>query len=323
MDTSLDDLNMITLTLSDDEEEAEEEHPHDKQRSSNDISPNCPADFVQRGSFSSSSTTATSKSLHISYDDDGNLIAMKGLEVPHPYKVVLSKQFEGRYFFLNVETNECKWSLHPTVVWSSGRSGSSQDKVKEAISPQLCLQQQVDHSSSSFNVNDGGSVGIKLNLTNNMHKSRSLPTDLINYNGNNNDDIIDDIPDACLRKSLSTNNERLSDSLPSIHPLGMDRNSRASSVRTSNSSSSRSIQTYNPSAYLRSADSENSSETQDSSMRWTGSTRSADYDDMVFIFPPSPLPFSLSLSLAFVFFFFFPLSSSSFSLTHNNLIFFF
>jgi hypothetical protein len=296
MDTSLDDLNMITLTLSDDEEEAEEEHPHDKQRSSNDISPNCPADFVQRGSFSSSSTTATSKSLHISYDDDGNLIAMKGLEVPHPYKVVLSKQFEGRYFFLNVETNECKWSLHPTVVWSSSGRGSSQDKVKESISP----QQQVDHASSSFKENDGGSVGIKLNLTNNMHKSRSLPTDLINYNGNNNnddiDDITDDIPDAYLRKSLSTNNERLSDSLPSIHPLGMDRNSRTSSGRTSNNSSSRSIQ-YNPSAYLRSADSENSSETQDSSMRWTGSTRSADYDDMVFIFPPFPCP-SLSLSLS-------------------------
>jgi len=52
------------------------------------------------------------------FDASGDVIATEGLRVMEPWVVLCSKKFEGRYFFLNIETNETAWTLNRSIIFS-------------------------------------------------------------------------------------------------------------------------------------------------------------------------------------------------------------
>jgi len=49
-------------------------------------------------------------------DEDGKVLAIKGLVVPKPWRVVESTKFKGRFFFLNTNTRKTEWSLDFAVI---------------------------------------------------------------------------------------------------------------------------------------------------------------------------------------------------------------
>jgi serine/threonine protein kinase len=50
------------------------------------------------------------------YDDDGKVLATKGLRVKPPWVVLKSNKFDGHYYFFNVETKTSAWSLEASVI---------------------------------------------------------------------------------------------------------------------------------------------------------------------------------------------------------------
>jgi len=54
--------------------------------------------------------------LDLYLDSNGNIAATKGLIVDAPWVVRESKNYPGRYFFLNTATKRTAWSLEPRLL---------------------------------------------------------------------------------------------------------------------------------------------------------------------------------------------------------------
>jgi hypothetical protein len=67
------------------------------------------------------------KSTPAFFDDDGKVLATKGLEVNAPWIVLKSNKFDGHYYFFNVETETSAWSLDPAIVGISPADESSRE----------------------------------------------------------------------------------------------------------------------------------------------------------------------------------------------------
>jgi len=59
------------------------------------------------------------------YDDDGKVLATKGLTVNPPWVVLKSNKFDGHYYFFNVETKTSAWSLDAAVIGIAAQNESA------------------------------------------------------------------------------------------------------------------------------------------------------------------------------------------------------
>jgi serine/threonine protein kinase len=94
------------------------------------------------------------QSPEVMHDSSGNIVASQGLQVCAPWVVFASKKFDGRYFFLNSETNQSVWSLPPNYIITPSTAEPQPSKVEalpvicEAARAAACAANENDQWSS-------------------------------------------------------------------------------------------------------------------------------------------------------------------------------
>jgi len=89
-------------------------------------------------------------------DSEGNVLAMKDTIVKHPWIVLPSSKYKGRFYYFNTETKTNAWALHPSLI---GRAPAAVQDAPETAKPSdLDLPCIVELASFDGKVGDATTV---------------------------------------------------------------------------------------------------------------------------------------------------------------------